>query len=529
MSAEFDAIVIGAGHNGLTCACYLAKAGLQVIVLEQGTAVGGMTGTAEITLPGYWSDTHAICIQFANFSPVPRELDLASHGYELLHPDPCLVHAFPDGRCLCVHRDVDDTCRSIARFSAKDADTWRRLYEQFLPVKDAIFDSFNRPPQDFATVARELQSEPHGMDQYRFQMQTLRSWSREIFEAEETRLLAGTWAVHAGVAPDDTGGGNLVWLFSMVVQHFGNNVVRGGMRNLPLALESVLRQHGGQVRTGAPVKQILVDSGRASGVELQNGEVVSTRQLVASSVHPQQLALDLLGEPVVGAEIANKVRRYEPGEPVMIVYLALDRPPEFKAGALAGQSVYVHPSPPTLDYFSSVFQQSRAGFLPENPFYLMCHDSAADPERVPAGRSLMKLVVQPVPYQIQGDAAGRIRETGWNVVKETWADHIIERISQDYIPALADRILSRVVHSPVDLEQLLPSAVMGTNTHGAFVPYQIGSMRPIPEMGNYRSPVSNVFLCGSGSHPGPGVTMAPGRNAAQTICQDLGLELNFSS
>ena len=135
MPAKYDSIVIGSGHNGLTCACYLAKAGLKVLVLEQYHSIGGMTNTEEITLPGFKSDVHALCIQFANFSPVPDELQLAQYGFELIYPELCLTHAFPDGRSVSVHRDLDQTCRSIAQYSQKDADSWRTLYQAFLAQK----------------------------------------------------------------------------------------------------------------------------------------------------------------------------------------------------------------------------------------------------------------------------------------------------------------------------------------------------------------------------------------------------------
>jgi len=493
-------------------------------VLEQYHSIGGMTNTEEITLPGFKSDTHAICIQFANFSPVPHELQLAQYGFELIYPDPCLSHAFPDSRSVSVRRDLDQTCQSIAQYSQKDADTWRNLYQTFLEQKDFICPSFNSPPPSFAEQATILQNLPGGLDQYRFQMQSLRSWCNEMFEAEETKVLLGAWAVHGGASPDDVGGGSMAWLFSMVIQHFGNNVVKGGMRNLPLALAGFLEAHHGEIRTNAQVKKIVVENGKALAVQLLDGEEIEIGKLIASNAHPRHLVLDLLGEDQVGKNLANKIRQYELGEPVMVVYLALDGPLNYKAGLHAGQSIYVHPSPPSLDYFSRVFHEARSGLLPAEPFALMCNDTAADPSRVPSGKGLMKLVVQPIPYEIKGDATGRITGRNWNEAKEPFADHIIDLATRDYIPDLRDKIVKRVVHSPQDIEKMLPSAPRGTNTHGAFVPYQMGAMRPIPEMGNYRSPFTNVYLCGSGSHPGLGVTMAPGRNAAQIIYQDLGLD-----
>ncbi|UCE64552.1 MAG: NAD(P)/FAD-dependent oxidoreductase, partial [Nitrospirota bacterium] len=441
MPAQYDAIIIGSGHNGLTCACYLAKAGLKVLVLEQYHSIGGMTNTEEITLPGFKSDTHAICIQFANFSPVPLELQLDEYGFELIHPDPCLSHVFPDGRSVSVHRDLDQTCQSIAQYSQKDADTWRKFYQTFLKQKDVICPSFNHPPPSLAEQATILQNLPGGLDQYRFQMQNLRSWCNEMFEAEETKVLLGSWAVHGGASPDDVGGGSMAWLFSMVIQHFGNNVVKGGMRNLPLALAGFLEAHNGEIRTNTQVKHIIVENGKALAVQLLDGEEIEIGKLIASNAHPRHLALDLLGEDQVGMNIANKIRQYELGEPVMVVYLALDGPVNYKAGPHAGQSIYVHPSPPSLDYFSRVFHEARSGYLPRQPFALLCNDSAADSSRVPPGKGLMKLVVQPIPYEIKGDAAGKITGRNWNEAKEPFADHIIELATGHYIPDLRDKIV----------------------------------------------------------------------------------------
>ena len=298
------------------------------------------------------------------------------------------------------------------------------------------------------------------------------------------------------------------------------------MRNLPLALAKFLEVHGGEIRTDSKVARIRVENGKAVAVKLTDGETIDVGGLVVSGVDPQQLVLGLLGEQAVDPRIVRKMRCYEPGESVLVVYLALDRPIHYKAGEDADRSVYVHPVP-SLDYLARQFQECRGGLLPSHPFALLCNESACDPSRAPAGRALMKLVVQPVPYLIAGDAAGSISGRTWQKVKEQYADRVIDQLSENCVPDLRQRIACRVVHSPVDLETLLPSAPRGTITHGAFLPYQLGAMRPIPEMGGYRSPVGNLYLCGSGSHPGGGVSMAPGRNAAQVIYRDLGL--NFAA
>jgi beta-carotene ketolase (CrtO type) len=294
------------------------------------------------------------------------------------------------------------------------------------------------------------------------------------------------------------------------------------MVNLPNALAGFLRAHGGEIRTGADVDKIVVESGRAIAVRLADGETIDVRGLVASSVDPQQLGLRLLGEDTIGSSIAGMLRRYDVGESALVIYLALDGPVHYKSGANAGRSVYVHPVP-SINSLSRQFQECRGGLLPSRPFALLCNESACDPSRAPEGKALMKLVVIPVPYVIAGDADGTIHGHEWQQVKEQYAARVIEQMTADYIPDLKEKIACRVVLSPVDLEARLSSAVRGTTMHGAVPPYQTGAMRPAPGMGRYKSPVENVYLCGSGSHPGGGVSMAPGRNAAQVIYHDTAM------
>jgi beta-carotene ketolase (CrtO type) len=529
MSTRYDAIVVGAGHNGLTCACYLAKAGLKVLVLERYRDVGGMTLTEELTLPGFRSDVHASGNQLANLSPVPRELELEKHGLELVEPDIVYAHAFPDGRVLAVSRDSEKTVENIGGFSKRDAETWRKLAERYLADKEKIVASLFSAPPAFSAEAASFEQSPGGMDEYRFGLQSMRSWCDQTFESEEVKCLFGAFALFMAHAPDDAGGAELAWLFGTVLQDVGNNLVKGGMHHVSLALANHLRSMGGEIRTSAGVEKILVSSGRATGVRLENGEEIPAKQLVASGVDPGQLALRFLGEEVVGSEIAAKMERYEWGDPAFLIYAALDGPVEYKAGPEADAACHVHLTPPSLDPVASASVDCRGGMLPATPLIVSWNDSVIDPSRAPEGKHLKKFVVLGVPYEIKGVATGRIQGTDWDQVKDQYADYLIDMITADYMPDLKAKLLKRVAHSPLDLERKLSSAVHGTICHGAMLPYQTGAMRPIPEMGQYRSPVANVYLCGSGSHPGPGVSMAPGRNAAETICADLGLDFRATA
>lgn len=498
---------------------------MSVLVLEANHFIGGLTTTNEITLPGFHSDLHAFGYQFASLSPTPDELELGRHGLELLTPDISFAHAFSDGSTVRMHTDLERTCASIARHCRHDAAQWRALFERWLAAKDAIGASLNRPPRPLSAHLVELERTRDGMDEYRFEMQTLRAWVEEWFKEERIRLFLGAFSLHANVAPDEAGGGHLAWLFDSVIQDFGNRVVKGGMGNVARSLARCLEEHGGVIQTNARVSRILVDRGRATGVRLADGELISVDKVVTSSVDPRTLALDLLGRDVVGDNVAAKVDRYVWGDSIMVIYLALSNPLEFRAGQETGRACYIHCTPPSLEYVTKMFTETRGGLLPAGPVLVVCNDYAADPSRVPSGKALIKILVKCVPYNIRGDARGRIGATSWEGAKEAYADHVLDLLSEGYVPNLKGSIEDRVVHSPVDQERLVSTAVQGTELQGAFVPYQIGAMRPIPELGGYRSPLPNVYLCGSSSHPGPGVSFMPGRNAAQVIGEDLGLEL----
>ena len=521
MPEIYEAIVIGGGHNGLTCACYLARAGLNVLVLEQYDTVGGMTITEEITLPGFRSDLHAFGYQFGNLSPAPAELGLSKFGFELLYPDPNFSQVFPDGRLVSMYRDLDKTVASISRYSRRDGETWRKMFRDYLDTKEEIAAWMNAPPTDLAAATDRLASSPGGLARYRGGLQSMRSWCNEQFEAEETKMFLGSFACHANVSPDDAGGGHLAWLFDTIIQDFGNNVVKGGMHNLSLALARYFMSQGGTIRTNARVRQIIVRGQEAVAVQLTDGEEIAVSRVVAASVDPHQLIVDFLGEGAVGPEIVRKIKQYEWGDAAFVMYLALDGLPDYQAGAAALRSAYVHPAPPSLDYLAQVYTDCRGGKLPAAPMLVLCNDAAADPGRAPAGKFVMKVIANNVPYRIKGDAAGIIRATTWQEAKEPYADRLVDLISAHYIPNLKALILKRVVASPEDMERRIPSAVRGTVTHGAFLPYQMGPLRPIPELGHYRTPVANVYLCGSGSHPGGGVSMAPGRNAAGVILGEI--------
>ena len=290
---NYDAIVIGAGHNGLTCACYLAKAGLKVLVLEEYHTIGGMTITEEITLPGFKSDVHAFGYQLANLSPVPKELDLSRYGFELMKPEISYSHIFPNGGYISMYRDIERTIKSIEKYSKRDAHTWNKIFNSYLKNKDAIITSINSPPKLLSLQIKDMEKrdledkkvddDDLNLDTYKFDLQSMRSWVNEWFEAEESKIMFGTFSAFVGLAPDDAGGGSISYLFTNIIQDGGNNIVKGGFINLPIALSKYIISHGGEIMANAAVKNIIVNKGKAIGVRLENGKEIGVKKIIASS------------------------------------------------------------------------------------------------------------------------------------------------------------------------------------------------------------------------------------------------------
>ena len=374
MAKSYDAIVVGAGHNGLSCACYLAKAGLKVLVLEQYSTIGGMTISEEIAAPHFLSDIHASGFLVAKLTPGPEELGLAEHGVELITSDPNWAQVFPSGKCLSVGRDIETTVESLATFSRDDGETWRALYRRYLDERPAILAGLNAPPPP---LAQEF-SGAGAVQGYRFQFQSARSWVNQTFVSEETRNFFASCALHAALSPDDALGGEFAWLFASAVQDVGVSIVRGGMHKVSLALGEVLQAHGGEFRTRAKVAEIVIEGGNAKAVRLDSGETIAVDGVVASNVDPRHLVLDLLGEAEVGATIAGKIKRYEWGDSFFVIYAALDRLLHYRAGAAADAAGYVHAAGDSVDELATTFAQCRAGLLPVAPMVGIINEAAMD-------------------------------------------------------------------------------------------------------------------------------------------------------
>ena len=315
----------------------------------------------------------------ANLSPVPHELDLQRHGFELIHPEISFSHIFPNGQYISMYPSIDRTIKSIEKFSAKDAKTWYKIFNEYLSNRQSVISSINSPPTRLLRKAINIQVRKSTVNSCN---QCVRGVTK-ILNPMKLRLCLVTFAAFVGLSPDDAGGGETASLFASVIQDKGNNVVKGDFVNLPIALAKYIESKGGKIMTNSSVVKILIEDGKATGVTLADGKKIMAKRLVASSTDPSTLVLKHIGENYVDPLVIKNIKGLEWGDSIFGIYLALNGPLEYKSGDDIGKSAQVHISDVTLDYLSKIFYECRSGKLPTNPLPIMSNDSMVDPSRVP--------------------------------------------------------------------------------------------------------------------------------------------------
>ncbi len=524
-----DAIVIGGGHNGLTAAAYLARAGLRTLVLERRHVLGGACVTEELW-PGFRISRAAYVAGLLR-PAVIRELGLERRGLRLLPRDPSSFTPLPDGRGLLLGRDEAANRDQIAVFSKRDAERYAD-YEAFLdrtahalePLLDVAPPRLPRPrARDLGPLIRSLfRAWRIGRDLPRAAALLLgpaRPALEAWFESEPLRATLATDAVIGAWAAPSTPGTGYV-LFHHVMGETGGArgvwaYVAGGMGALSAALADAAREAGAVIRSEAPVASISVEGGRARGVVLESGEAIAA-DLVVSNADPAHTFLDLLGREHLPADFAREVEGLDFRSPSLKINLALDRLPAFTGlgGAQPGRehSATIHIGAVSLDAIEASFEAARAGRLPERPMVELTLPSALDPSLAPDGKHVGSMFVQHVPYEVSGEANGK---SGEDFDRDRFADRVFSLVDE-VAPGFSASVLHREVLAPSDVERIF--GLRGGNIfHGAMTLDRLLFMRPLPGWAQYQTPVSGLYLCGAGTHPGGGVMGACGRNAAREI------------
>lgn len=520
MTDQFDIVVAGGGHNSLVTAAYLAKAGYSCIVLEARPVIGGDTMTEELTLPGFYHDTcstaHAIFME----SPIWRnqELPLAEYGLEYIPTDPASHVVFPDGSSITQWLDIDRTCQEIAKFSRRDAETYRKMIAEWRAIAP-IFNKLRYTPAGWdSSVARELAA--HAQGSIWMRRQALSAW--EIIDAsfEDWHVKAWmTWFAEGTLQPAERPGtGLLAYSFVAGRQRNGWAIPKGGSGKLPIALGRIIEDHGGTILTNKLVTRLVLEGGKCVGVETENGEQYRAKHAVVSTIHVKHL-VDMAPPDAWGEAFLYGIETYKAGRSMFVSHYATTEPPIFKteSGELAAVGIGVAQTAERQLRISEDFH--RRAVVTDEPVLLVLAPSVADPSRVPAGKHMVKIIGFH-PYEL------REGPERWDEIKEQVAAAHLEELRR-YAPNLTDdKILATVIRSPLDLERTNRHNWHGSCHGGDLSPSQSETLRPVPGFAQHRMPIPGLYQTGATTHAGGSVTGAPGRNAAIVLLKDLGKNLN---
>ncbi|MGH3501077.1 MAG: phytoene desaturase family protein [Nocardioidaceae bacterium] len=521
---EVDGVVVGGGHNGLIAAAYLARAGLDVLVLEAGKRVGGGVATEECTLPLFRHNLHAFFVRWTPDYRIWHDLDLDRFGVRAVYPEVQNGLPYEGGvRALVTYRDLPRSLAAIAELSAADARTYERLHAEYADITARIIAPLRFAPPLPADEERDrLRRSRLGRRYLKLADASALDLILEAFESEPLRaLIAFNVAVRGYLPVMDVPGTGHCAVLALPNSHEGR-MIAGGSADMTRALTAALYAAGGRVATRSPVASIDIRGGRVRGVTTEDGRHVRVRRFVASSVPAPLTLLDLVGSARLDGGLVAHLSGYRWLEEALFgVHLAMARRPRFTAEThrpelpLALNLALGYES--TADLTADM-EAIRARRMPDRPSLHASIPTANDPGQAPAGRHTT-FGWQFVPSDLDGEAhlwPARASEAHAKAMLETYAR---------YAPDLPDCVLAVESHSPADTAALVPSMPRGDRHHGSYHPDNWGANRPHPDLAGYRTPIDGLYLCGSSQHPGGSFTGTPGFNAAGVIATDLGAKV----
>ena len=524
-TAKRDVVIIGGGHNGLVTAFYLAKAGYKPLVLERRTEIGGSAITGEFH-PGFRCST--LSHGAGPIHPdILRDMQLDRYGLKLITPEACVTTLTPDGRSLTLFQDVGKSVEQIKAFSEKDATKYPEFVESLGKISRVIAQALAMTPPDIDNPTKgdlwsmlKTGKAIRGLgkrDMYR-----LLRWGpmavadlvAEYFETEALRAVIAARGIFGTFLGPWSAGSSLVLLLRSGgdPQPGGSSFfAEGGMGALTQAMAAAAKAAGAEIRTAAEVIEVRVKDGVATGVLLATGEEIHAKAII-SNADPKRTLLKLTDPQHLAPDFAQRLKNYRGNGTVAKVNLALSGLPHFTAlkdgknGVLNGR-IHIGPE---IDYLERAFDESKYGQFSRNPYLEVTIPSLTDPALAPAGQHVMSIYMQYAPYKLKGD---------WDSQRNDLGQTVVKTLAQ-YAPNLPELVLTHQIITPQDLEDTY-GLTGGQIFHGELSLDQFFTMRPVLDWGRYKTPIENLYLCGSGTHPGVGLTGGSGANAAKEIIKCL--------
>jgi phytoene dehydrogenase-like protein len=523
MSTEYDGIILGTGHNALVLQAYLARSGLRVLSVDLAPVAGGGLATVENPrLPGFRHNIHSFFHRAITMMPWYRDLELRRHGAVYVEPELNVALILPDGRSLEWWTDFDKTVDSFAQFSRADAVTLRRWVDEFRPiVEQIILPEAQSPPLPPDRRRELLERSALGRRFLAVSARTPLEFVREEFEHEVVR--AGLLFFNGMREIDLRASGFGHSIAAILAGRHAAQMCLGGSARLAEALVEDIREHGGEIRTGAHPKAILTRAGHAIGVELANGERIKASAFVASGLNPQQTFVELLDADAVPRSVREAATGYIYNRvaPLFSLNLALREPPRYIAAERKpdlNQAFMVILGLERMDQFHQMVSAHQRGEFPPTIMWGAC-PTLFDPSQAPPGCHTA-FMWEKLPYALRGDPGNwdREQESHGRAMLALWT-RFAPNLGADEI------ILDSFTRSPLDTERSLPNMHQGDLLVGSLSHGQVGYNRPFLGAGQYRTPVGGLYLCGGSTHPGGNITGLCGYNAAAVLAADLGLDL----
>jgi phytoene dehydrogenase-like protein len=431
----------------------------------------------------------------------------------------CFATVFRDGTYLGVSRTLEKTLAGLSALSAADAEAWKTLLQRFSGDAPHLFAllASPMPSLEAARVVWKASREKGTawlFDTLKLLMATPRDFLDSRFENPKVKAMMAAWGLHLDFAPDVAGGALFPYLECMVNQSFGMVIGQGGADTIVKAMVGVFKSKGGELLLGERVKRVELTGDAATGVTLESGKRIDAKTVIAN-VHPRIVFGDLVPRNASRAKFEREVRRFRAGPGTMMVHLALDDLPDWRAEYTLRRFAYVHVAS-DLEMMSRVYAEASAGLLPAEPALVVGQPTAIDPSRAPPGKHVLWVQVRVLPAEIRGDASGRIAAKQWDDAKEAYADRVLD-VLEGYAPALRRRVLGRSVFSPLDLERENPNLIGGDSLSGSHHLDQNFFLRPVAGWSRYRTPVRNLYLCGASTWPGAGTGAGSGFMLAKRL------------